>query len=498
MLSTNKLLTDPGDKDHTGVQAGIGTPEPNVSRPFQVGLVGFSDGRLRVHETLVGAIQHHADILAKAIASDPLLEAVPATDIVHSAAGARAAAAEMRAAGIEAAVFNIPVFAFPNYSLIAARLLDMPVLLSSPKDPALPGLGGIMAAHGAMAQIGLRDAKMWGNPLEESEVQDTLSAFCRASGVIERLKGSVFGLIGGRSIGMNTGVVSSQEWMRRFGIDVEHIDQLRVVDRARSMADEEVERAYAWMSSTMGNVATSGKAAPEHVKEQIRHYLAIREIVDEYELDFASLKCHYDLSEYHVTGCVSAMFLNDPYDWNGPKDPTVLACEADADGALTMQILKLISGYPTLLFDLRSYDFHNQLYVCCNCGAQPSWYAARSSDPAENLGLVHLEPVISKYGGGGAHFSYVCKSGEITLARLSRVNGEYRMFLARGEFVDFPREKMAETCSAWPHGYVRMNAQPPDLINMYNTNHAHVVPGDHRRALKYYCELMGIPADILD
>ena len=498
MSSTSKLGTDLGDQDSAGVRAGIGAPEPNVSRPFQVGLIGFSDGRLRVHETLVGAIQRHADILAKAIARDPLLEAVPAASIVHSAAMARAAAAEMRAAGIEAAVFNIPVFAFPNYSLIAARLLGMPVLLSSPKDPTLPGLGGIMAAHGAMAQIGLRNVRAWGNPLEEPELQDTLSAFCRASGVIERLKGSVFGLIGGRSIGMNTGVVSTQEWMRRFGIDVEHIDQLRVVDRARSVDPEEVERAYAWMSARMGRVATSGKAAPEHVKEQIRHYLAIREIIGEYGLDFASLKCHYDLSEYHVTGCVSAMFLNDPYDWNGPKEPTVLACEADVDGALTMQILKSISGYPTLLFDLRSYDFHNQLYVCCNCGAQPSWYAARSSDPAENLAFVHLEPVISKYGGSGAHFAYVCKSGEITLARLSRVDGEYRMFLARGEFVDFPRAKMAETCSAWPHGYVRMNAQPADLIDMYHTNHAHVIPGDHRRALKYYCELMEIPAEVLD
>jgi L-fucose isomerase len=466
--------------------------------PFRVGLLSFSDGRQRVHETLANAVLRNQETLADAIGKDPLLVAMPASEIIHSILQAKSAATEMRAASIEAAVFNIPVFAFPNYSLMAARLLDMPVILNSPKDPTLPGLGGIMAAQGAMAQIGLKATKIWGNPNEEPELQTRLSAFCRASGVIERLKGSVFGLIGGRSIGMNTGVVNTQEWMRRFGIDVEHIDQLRVVDLASSMPEEEVERAYEWMCSRMGQVATSGKAAPENVKEQIRHYLAIREIVKEFGLDFVSLKCHYDLSEYHVTGCVSAMFLNDPYDWNGPKDPTVMACEADADGALTMQILKLISGFPTLLFDLRSYDFKNKLYVCCNCGAQPSWYAARSNDPAENLALVNLEPVISKYGGGGAHFSYVCRSGEITLARLTRVDGEYRMFIARGEFVDFPREKMAETCAQWPHGYVKMNAEPADMVDRYNTNHAHVVPGDHRRALQFYCEFMGIRTDVLD
>lgn len=474
----------------------IDLPLPKISAPFRVGILSFSDGRPRVHETLAGAITSHATTLTDAIAQDPLLKVVPVEEIIYSVAQAKAAAQQLRGVGVEAAVFNIPVFAFPNYSLMAARLLEMPVILSSPKDPRLPGLGGILAAHGAMAQIGLKTVKMWGNPSEEPELQERLSSFCRACGVIERLKGSVYGLIGGRSIGMNTGVPNTQEWMQRFGIDVEHIDQLRLVDLARSMDEAEVQRAYEWLCSRLGRVAATGKAAPERVKEQIRQYLAIRMIVRDYGLDFTSLKCHYELSEYHVTGCVSAMFLNDPYDWDGPKNPTVLACEADADGALTMQILKLISGYPTLLFDLRTYDVENKLYVCCNCGAQPSWYAARSNDPAKNLGLVHLEPVISKYGGGGAHFSYVCRSGEITLARLTRVNSEYRMFISLAEFVDVPREKMAETTSAWPHGYVRMNMEPEDLINTYNTNHAHVVPGDHRQALQFYCEFMRIPVDM--
>lgn len=474
----------------------IATRIEKTRNPFRVGLLSFSDGRQRVHESLAPTIQDHETTLGAVIAGDPLLEPVPPGEIIHSIAQAKTAATQLRAAGAEALVFNIPVFAFPNYSLMAARLLEMPVILSSPKNPALPGLGGILAAHGAMAQIGLRTAKIWGNPKDEPELENKLSAFCRACGVIERMKGSVYGIIGGRSIGMNTGVPDTQEWMRRFGIDVEHIDQLMVVDLARNVSEAEVQRAYDWMTTRMGQVANSGKAAPEHVQEQIRHYLAIRAIIRDFGLDFTSLKCHYELSEYHVTGCVSAMFLNDPYDWDGPKDPTVLACEADADGALTMQILKLISGYPTLLFDLRSYDFKEKVYVCCNCGAQPSWYAARSNDPAENLRLVNLEPVISKYGGGGAHFSYVCRSGEITLARLTRVNGEYRMFISLAEFVDFPREKMAETCSAWPHGYVRMNTEPTDLINTYHTNHAHVVPGDHRHALQYYCEFMGIPVDM--
>ena len=470
---------------------------PGMSEPFRVALLSFSDGRFRVHTSLESTIREHGNVLKKAIENDPLLCAVEVDDIAYSSQIVRKNVQQARADGIEAAVFNIPVFAFPNYSLIAARMLELPVLLSSPQNGKLPGLGGIMAASGAMKQVGLKNHKLWGNPLEAADLHATLSAYCRASAVIQRMKGSVYGLFGGRSIGMNTGAVSNEQWMREFGIDVEHIDQLEIVRRAKSADEQEVERAYAWLCESMGSVSTEGKAAPEHVKEQIRHYIAMRSVIDDFGLDFVGLKCHYELSEYFVTGCLSAMFFNDPYDWNGPKKPIMTGCEADSDGALTMQILKLISGYPSLLFDVRSYDEREKVFVCCNCGAQPSWYAARSDDPKENLSKVSLVPVIVKYGGGGAHFPYICKQGEMTVARLSRENGRYRMFAAQAEFVEFPAEKMAETCAAWPHGYLKMNIEPRDFINIFNTNHAHVVPGNHLETLQFYCELMDMPLDLV-
>ena len=464
-------------------------------KPYRVGLIGFSDGRFRVHKTLEDTIVRHGKVLAEAISKDPLLEVCSAEQIVHNAKLARHGALELRSKAVEAAVFNIPVFAFPNYSLITARVLALPVLLSSPKEGKLPGLGGIMAAHGAMKQVNIRSYKIWGNPLEEEDLLETLSAYCRACGVIERMNGSVYGLFGGRSIGMNTGVPNTAEWMRKFGVDVEHIDQLEIVRRSGQLDDAEADKAYKWLCDCVGKVSTEGKAAPDNVKAQIKQYIAISSIIEDLGLDFIGIKCHYDLSEYYFTACFSAMLLNDPYDWNGAKEPLMTACEGDSDGALTMQILKLISAYPSLLFDVRSYDFDNDLFVCCNCGAQPSWYAARSGMANKNLANVFVEPVISKYGGGGAHFPYVCKAGDITIARLTREGEKYRMFLAHGEFVDMPREKMAETCSVWPHGYIRMNVKPYEFLEMFSTNHVHVIPGDHTKAIRMYCDLMDIEVD---
>ena len=72
------------------------------------------------------------------------------------------------------------------------------------------------------------------------------------------------------------------------------------------------------------------------------------------------------------------------------------------------------------------------------------------------------------------------------------------MFNAPGdvlEFVDMPREKMAETCSVWPHGYIRMNVKPYEFLEMFSTNHVHVIPGDHTKAIRMYCDLMDIEVD---
>jgi L-fucose isomerase len=69
------------------------------------------------------------------------------------------------------------------------------------------------------------------------------------------------------------------------------------------------------------------------------------------------------------------------------------------------------------------------------------------------------------------------------------------MFLAPAEFMEVSRAKMAETCSAWPHGFVRMDVEPEDFIDRYHTNHAHAVPGRHLEALEMLCQMMDIPVD---
>ena len=463
---------------------------------FKVVIVSFSDGRKRVHNSLESRIRENGEILKEALAKDSKLDPIIFENIVYSNSLAKEAGWQIRSMNADCIVFNIPVFAFPNYSLITARIIEQPVIINTPKDGSLPGAGGVLAAAGSMEQVGMRVVKLWGNPVTDEVLGDKLRSYCLAAGAVQRLKGSVYGLFGGRSIGMSTGVASAEQWMKKFGVDIEHIDQLEIIRRAESIAASDIEKGYSWLQNNLGSMANTGKAAPEHIKTQISHYLATKDIIKDLGLDFIGIKCHFDLSEYYVTQCLSAMLLNDPYDWNGPKEPCMMACEADSDGAMTMHILKLISGYPSLLFDVRSYDQQNEKYVFCNCGSQPSWYAARSNDPLVNLAKVNLSPVIPKYAGNGGHYNYICKEGPFTLARLSRANGEYRMFITRGEFAAPPEEKNDSVIAAWPRGYADLDIKPDDFFQQFSSNHAHIIPGDHVKTLQIFCKLTDIKCEI--
>ena len=115
------------------------------------------------------------------------------------------------------------------------------------------------------------------------------------------------------------------------------------------------------------------KLTPEKLKQQIRHYEATKKIIEDRRLDFIGVKCHYEMSRHYCTQCLSAAFCNDPYDWDGPKEPVVCACEADSDAALTMQILHLLTNDPVVFMDVRHYDKDYDVMVFCNCGSQSTY-----------------------------------------------------------------------------------------------------------------------------
>lgn len=459
---------------------------------IRLGLMSFSDGRDDVHESLVDDIRQHEVRIKQILEDTGEVEVVVAQEVIHSPEGARREARRLSDQHVDGVILNIAVFAFPNYVVIATQFGRGPYLVLGPQDPRYPGLTGLLAVGGALNQIGTVHSRLWVD-LDEDTVSGKLLAFARAAHAVTQLRGQVYGLVGGRSIGMYTGAAPGELWQKTFGVDVDHVDQSEIVRQAPLVAESDVVRARHWLEGNLKEILYDGdQLTPEKLDFEIRCYIALKQIVEKYQFDFVGLKCHFDMSAYYSVQCLAATFLNDPYDWEGAKPPVPLACEADSDGALTMQILTLISGLPSCLLDLRFYDTRRQIYVMPNCGAVPTWFAGRTLDPAENMSRVRMVPAIKKYAGGGAHFEFVFKEGDLTLARLTRSPAGYRMLMTHADTREFAISDVMGAGANWPHAFVDLQVLPDTLVTSLQSNHMHAIAGDYRAELTEFCHLQGI------
>jgi L-fucose isomerase len=298
-------------------------------------------------------------------------------------------------------------------------------------------------------------------------------------------------------LGIDTGTIDPMQWRAMFGVDVEYIDQLEIIRRADLVLDQPVEDTVKWLSENVNRIDYDGnKLTPEKLAFQIRCYLATKEIIKEKELDFIAIQCMPDLSTHYVPQCISAAFLPGPYDAQGSKEPVAMACEADGDGALTMEILKQVSGGKPVLFGDLSYinESKSVIYIP-NCGALCTWYAARSDHPNENLKNIQLRPAVRP--GGGAITYFTAAPGPITLARLYRKAGKYFMVIISGEAIDLTPQDLNEFVQArdahqLPTAFIKVNADINEILGTIGSNHISGVAGLYINEIVHFCELLEI------
>ncbi len=469
-----------------------------MSTKPKIGIIGYSDGEPEVHEELKGFVQSQVTAIKDALNCDGRVDIVEASSLVFSVATARDMALEMVKEDVDGVIFSYGVFSFPNFTVVSAQTLQCPMLLAANLNPEWPGMVSMLASGGALNQLGIDHFRVAGD-IKDPAILEKFIKFAKASHVVTSLKGSTYGLIGGRSLGMYSSTVSMQDWQLKFGVDVDHLDQSEIVRLAQEVDEEKVNKAFAWLTDNLKDIKYDGKQlTPEKLKTQIRHYEATKRIVKEKNYDFIGVKCHYEMSRHYCTQCMSAAFMNDPYDWDGPKEPVVFACEADSDAALTMHILKLLTGKPVVFMDVRHWDAKNDVMVFCNCGSQSTYYADASDDYKKNLSKVTLYPALSIYSGGGAHVNLMTKQGDATIARLCRKNGKYRMVMFNSEFIELPEETMKETTEEWPHVFAKLPFDHNIFLDKFDANHCHAVYGDHIDDLKNICRMLDIEVDILE
>ena len=447
-------------------------------RKRKVGLLTFSDGRKFAHDMLRQMNLDFQNKFRARLEATGEYEVVAGAEIVWRPEIARGEGKSLLRAGVEAAILNYAVWFFPHLTMIATEFAPGPYLMFSNINPAYPGMVGMLAAAGGMDQVGRDHFRVQGD-IGDEKVFGKVQKFLRASVAVSRLKGENFGLYGGRPMGMYTAVAAADQWKRDFGIDVEHIDQYEIIRCSELVPKDKVENAFNWLTKLMGkNIHYDGKKlTPDLLKRQIRSYYACKEINREKAIDFFGIKAQPELTDNFTTEDIIDAFSNDPYDWDGPKEPVVCATEADMDGALTMELFKHVTGEPVLFADVRHYNEKYKFFDLCNSGAHATFFAGRSKRPEDNLPLVHFWPEIFYFPAGGASVMHFAQPGEVTLARLTRKNGRYWLAIVPAEFVLFEPESnwalAKETTPEWPHAFARLKVSADEFLATYDSNHIH-------------------------
>jgi len=398
-------------------------------------------------------------------------------------------------------VWNFPFLVWPFINSVGR---DKPILCLSNNSGKYPGNVGLLATDGALRQAGIRTHRIVGD-MENPETQAKVIDWVRAAQAYTLVQNEVYGMYGGHSMGMETGYFHLVPILKTFGTTVRQIDQLLLVKKMEEVDEKEVEKGFKWFEELLGDrIRYDGKMlTPETLETQIRLYLAMKMVNEEKGFDFCGLKGQRELTEYVCLGDVAEMLMNDPYDWNGPKEPTVCATEADSLAALTMQLLKYISGgLPVLFMDVRLYHPDKDLWDFCNSGNHASWYASRSMDPKENFKKVTFHPALEFYfKAGGASVEFDAAPGEITFARLGLWDDKLYMVIVLGEAVELsPEERKTineETNPTWPHVHARLCCTFDEFIRVFPCNHILGVAGNHIRPLTYLCEIAGVDPIIL-
>jgi len=446
---------------------------------------------------------------------------------------ARRQARMLARAGIDGVIFHYSVWASPRLARLAAQILirenkkknkSTPIVVLTNLAPEQPGMVGGMAAAGGLDQLGIPNFRIWSTKLSEDlKKVEQMVAFARfarnrartsdsADEVIERLHGQIYGEIGGRSIQIVTAEADPLQWSRIFGVDIQPIGQAEIIRKANQMIqwskginseivsikDERISEAFDFLTRYTKSINYEDKFIQGKLKYELACYYATQDIIAENDLDFMGIKCQPEMSEYHVTQCLTHAFSNDNRGPGGEeKKVVVCACEDDKDAALTQQIMYLLTGKPTMFADFRHLDPEKEILYLVNCGAHTPWFATRTDDVESNLAKISLDKQAFFYAACGATVNFDAAPGPVTGARLGRNNGRYWMNIVPGEFVERPLHALITT-PGWPHAFMRFRVPMEQLFREHPCNHIQIVAEDCVAGLVEICEKLGIGYKVQD
>jgi len=365
----------------------------NVGRMPKVGIRPTIDGRrMGVRESLeertMAMARQAADLITKNLrhANGLPIECVIAETCIGGVAEAAACEDLFARENVTATLTVTPCWCYGTETMDMNPLTIKAVWgFNGTERPGAVYLAAVMAAH---AQRKLPAFSIYGQDVQDADdtsvpadVAEKILLWAKAAIAAGVMKGKSYVNIGGPCMGIAGSVVDPQMLQEYFGLRTEWLDQVEIERRiARGIYDhDEFAKAKAWREAYCQEGVDINIGSPlAHSAEEkavewdrvIQQTLIIRDILignpNLAEMGYGEealgrnaiaggVQGQRQWTDHFPNHDFSEAILGSSFDWNGIREPMVLATENDALNAMAMLLGHLVNDAASVFADVRTY-----------------------------------------------------------------------------------------------------------------------------------------------
>ena len=478
----------------------------------KIGIRPTIDGRRRgVRESLEDQTMNMAKAAARFLeehvkhANGLPVECVIADTCIGGVAEAAQTAAKFAKEGVGVSLTVTPCWCY------GAETMDMDPLtpkavwgFNGTERPGAVYLAAVLAAHN---QKGLPAFSIYGRDVQDAgddsipaDVREKLLLFAKAGLAVATMRGKSYLSMGGTSMGIAGSIVNPSFFEAYLGMRVEPVDMTEFVRRFNEEIydPEEFEQALAWVKANCREGKDHNPPEQQRSRQQkdqdwatsVQMALIARDLMTGNprlaELGYgeealgrnailAGFQGQRQWTDHFPNGDFMEAILNSSFDWNGIRQPYLVATENDALNGVCMLFGHLLTGTAQVFADVRTYwspeaiervtgykptgeaaggilhlinsgpaalDGTGQMTVNGRPGIK-RWWEVTAQDAQNCLEVTTWHAGITEYfRGGGWSTDFTTRGGmPVTLSRLNLVQGlGPALQIAEGVIVELPEE----------------------------------------------------------
>ena len=437
--------------------------------------------------------------------------------------------------------------------------------------PGAVYLAAVLAAH---AQKGLpafgiygRDVQDAGDETIPDDVKAKIVQFVKAGLAVSEMRGKAYLAMGGVSMGIAGSIVDPYFLEKFLGLRYEMVDMSEFIRRIEEEIydKEEYERALKWVRDNLKEGKDRNKPEnrwPREKLDQVWEFVVKMAIIARdlmvgnprlEEIGYgeealghnaiaAGFQGQRQWTDHYPNGDFLETILNSSFDWNGKRQPYIVATENDYLNGISMLFGHLLTGTAQIFSDVRTYWSpeavkrvtgkeltglaENGIIHLINSGStcldgtgmqskdgkpaiKPYWEITDDEVKACINATEFYPANLEYFRGGGFSTEFVTRGGmPVTMCRINIVDGLGPVLqIAEGYTVELPDEVgvplMERTDPTWPTTWFVPNLTGKgafksvyDVMNNWGANHGAISYGHIGGELVTLASMLRIPVNM--